>query len=43
VIYNLENQEIELRRVEYDITATQAKIRKAGLSEHIAARLAVGI
>lgn len=42
VIYNLENQEIELRRVEYDIKTAQAKIRKAGLAEHSAARLATG-
>jgi len=41
-IYNFENQEIELRRVEYDIAAAQVKIRKAGLGEHSAARLATG-
>jgi len=41
-IYNLESQEIELRRVEYDIAATQVKIRAAGLPERLAARLAIG-
>lgn len=41
-IYNLESQEIELRRIEYDIAATQAKIREAGLPERLAARLAIG-
>ncbi|MDD5482117.1 MAG: metallophosphoesterase family protein [Kiritimatiellae bacterium] len=41
-IYNLETREIELRRVEYDIAAAQAEIRKAGLPERLAARLAIG-
>jgi diadenosine tetraphosphatase ApaH/serine/threonine PP2A family protein phosphatase len=41
-IYNLESQEIELRRVAYDVAATQAKIRAAGLPERLAARLAIG-
>jgi len=41
-IYNLESQEIELRRIEYNIAATQVKIRAAGLPERLAARLAIG-
>lgn len=41
-IYNLETKEVELRRVSYDIAATQAKIRKAGLPERLALRLAIG-
>ena len=41
-IYNMETQEIELRRIQYDIAATQDKIRKAGLPERLAARLAIG-
>ena len=42
VIYDMDKQEIELRRIEYDIAATQLKIRKAGLPERLAARLAIG-
>ena len=41
-IYDLEKKEIELRRVPYDIAAAQEKIRKAGLSERLASRLAIG-
>jgi hypothetical protein len=33
---------IELRRLDYDIAAVQAKIRKAGLPERLAERLAIG-
>lgn len=41
-IYNLKSREIELRRVEYDLRVTQAKIRQTGLPERLAARLAIG-
>ncbi|MBI2439920.1 MAG: metallophosphoesterase family protein [Lentisphaerae bacterium] len=41
-IYDLENKEIQLRRVPYELTATQEKIRKAGLPERLAVRLAIG-
>ncbi len=42
VIFDLNNNLIELRRVEYDIPAVQAKIRAAKLPESLADRLAVG-
>lgn len=41
-VYHMDKKEIELRRVEYDIPAAQAKIRRAGLPERLAARLAIG-
>ena len=41
-IYDLDNRQVELFRVTYDIAATQAKIRKAGLPERLAKRLAKG-
>ncbi|MBI4661020.1 MAG: metallophosphoesterase family protein [Verrucomicrobia bacterium] len=41
-IYDLEEGMIELRRVDYDIATTQAKIRAAGLPERLAERLAYG-
>jgi diadenosine tetraphosphatase ApaH/serine/threonine PP2A family protein phosphatase len=41
-VYNMETQMIDLRRIPYDIPATQAKIRAAGLPERLAARLAIG-
>ena len=41
-IYDMEKKEIQLRRVPYDIATTQEKIRKAGLPERLAARLAIG-
>lgn len=41
-IYDLEDGLIELRRVQYDIATTQAKIRAAGLPERLAERLAYG-
>jgi len=41
-IYDVEDGVIELRRVEYDIPTTQAKIRAAGLPERLAERLAYG-
>jgi len=42
VIFDLMTNLIELRRVEYDIAATQRKIRAAGLPESLAERLAQG-
>lgn len=42
VVYDLTSNQIELRRVEYDIAAAQEKITKAGLPPRMAARLAVG-
>lgn len=41
-IFDLISNVIESRRVEYDIAATQKKIRAAGLPESLAERLAVG-
>ena len=42
VIFDLIDNVIESRRVEYDIAATQKKIRAAGLPESLAERLAHG-
>lgn len=42
VIYDLLNNVIELRRVEYDYRVTQRKVLDAGLPSRVAARLAVG-
>ena len=42
VIYDIDAGTIELRRVEYDIAAAQAKIREAGLPERLAERLEFG-
>ncbi len=42
VIYNTDDGTIELRRLDYDIAKTQAKIRAAGLPERLAERLALG-
>jgi diadenosine tetraphosphatase ApaH/serine/threonine PP2A family protein phosphatase len=42
VIYDFEKQEIELRRLPYDVELAQDKVRKAGLPERLAARLAIG-
>lgn len=41
-IYDLTQNVVELRRVEYDIQATQEKIRAAGLPERAATRLEIG-
>ncbi len=41
-IYDVMQREIKFRRVEYDIEATQAKIRAAGLPERLAQRIAFG-
>jgi predicted phosphodiesterase len=42
VVYDTEDQTIELRRLDYDIATTQKKIREAGLPERLAERLAYG-
>ena len=42
VIYDLNQQTIELRRLDYDIASAQRKIRAAGLPERLAARLDLG-
>ncbi len=42
VIYDLPQQTIELRRLDYDIPTAQRKIRAAGLPERLAERLATG-
>ncbi|MBM3871781.1 MAG: metallophosphoesterase family protein [Verrucomicrobia bacterium] len=42
VIYDIDEQTIELRRLDYDIATAQAKIRAAGLPERLAERIALG-
>lgn len=42
VVYDVDAGTIELRRVDYDIAAAQAKIREAGLPERLAERLEFG-
>jgi len=42
VIYDMDAQTIELRRLDYDIEAAQKKILAAGLPERLAERLAYG-
>jgi predicted phosphodiesterase len=42
VLYDMAAQTIELRRLDYDIEAAQAKILAAGLPERLAERLAFG-
>ncbi len=42
VIYDMDAQTIELRRLEYDIASAQKKILAAGLPERLAERLAFG-
>jgi predicted phosphodiesterase len=42
VIYDMDEGSIELRRLDYDIPKTQAKIRAAGLPERLAERLSHG-
>ncbi len=42
VIYDAAKREIELRRVDYDVPTAQEKIRRAGLPERLAVRLAIG-
>jgi diadenosine tetraphosphatase ApaH/serine/threonine PP2A family protein phosphatase len=41
-IYDTESQEVELRRVEYDLRAAQAAILAAGLPVKLATRLEKG-
>jgi len=41
-IYDSDTQTVALKRIEYDIDSAQAKIRKAGLPDVLAARLALG-
>ena len=42
VVYDLNENTIELRRLDYDIAATQRKILAAGLPERLAERLEFG-
>jgi diadenosine tetraphosphatase ApaH/serine/threonine PP2A family protein phosphatase len=42
-IYDTETKTASIRRVEYDIAAVQAKIRRAGLPEMLANRLEIGV
>ena len=42
VLYDMTNNVIELRRLEYDLKTTQQKIMDAGLPNRVAARLATG-
>jgi predicted phosphodiesterase len=42
VIYDLPQQTIEIRRLDYDIPTAQRKIRAAGLPDRLAERLATG-
>ena len=42
VIFDMLSNTVEIRRVDYDIKAAQARIREAGLPERVASRLAVG-
>lgn len=41
-IFDVEKRQVELRRIPYDISSAQDKIRKAGLPEKLAARLGAG-
>jgi diadenosine tetraphosphatase ApaH/serine/threonine PP2A family protein phosphatase len=41
-VFDTRKNEIELRRVAYDIAAAQRKIRQVGLPERLAARLELG-
>jgi predicted phosphodiesterase len=42
LIYDLDDSTVELRRLDYDMATTQAKILAAGLPERLAERLAFG-
>jgi predicted phosphodiesterase len=42
VVYDLDEQSIELRRLDYDIPKAQKKIMEAGLPQRLADRLSVG-
>ena len=41
-IYNIENEDVEQRRVKYDLDSAQEKIIAAGLPRLLAERLAIG-
>lgn len=41
-IYDVDNQSVQIRRLDYDIKKTQEKILKAGLPEMLANRLSLG-
>ena len=41
-IYDMDEGSVELRRLDYDISAAQAKIMAAGLPPRLAERLALG-
>jgi len=41
-VYDTERQEVELRRIEYDLRGAQASILAAGLPEKLATRLEKG-
>jgi hypothetical protein len=42
VVFDIDANTIELRRLDYDIATAQKKIRAAGLPERLAERLALG-
>ena len=42
VIFDMKTRQITFRRLEYDIAAAQERIRRAGLPERLAERLATG-
>jgi diadenosine tetraphosphatase ApaH/serine/threonine PP2A family protein phosphatase len=42
VIYDPKGRKLSYRRLEYDIEAAQERIRRAGLPERLATRLAIG-
>jgi diadenosine tetraphosphatase ApaH/serine/threonine PP2A family protein phosphatase len=42
VVYDMQEQSIELRRLDYDMATTQKKILDAGLPARLAERLALG-
>ena len=42
VVYDMHDNTVELRRLDYDVAGAQAKIRAAGLPERLAERLGYG-
>ena len=42
-LYDTETKQVSIRRVSYDLRATQTKIRAAGLPDVLADRLALGV
>ena len=42
VIYDIKNNEVELRRLQYDVRKTQDKVRNVGLPDRLAKRLELG-